>query len=351
MGGLKAPASSLCSDSGCSIEAQAAALRAGCRGSEITNPQGLGTQSYPSTASHQFCSETNPLLCVTLSRNDPATFANFSTTYPAGCETDMSSECEGEWATIFGVWANAIDAPYNSTPPLHTVDCTVQFGNVTITQNGGASPVIDRDSFVKSSQTEIELGAAENAWRRIYTSEGTQSPYTFGAVQGGADGANTLYQDNTLALLLLHYADSTGADATAVARNIEANFDTGTLFAFSRSPESATITTTTTTSQSTWHYNPLFLIVLAIPILAMIAALWGRWRVGNDEDVVTYLPIDIARRGPVDYLVEGGVSEHGEPLMVKPEKRDEETLVWGVKGPESPTGERAKVRIVTSGMF
>lgn len=264
--------------------------------------------------------------------------------------SDLAPGCEGQWSTIFGAWVNAIDAEYNSTRPINIVDCAVLFGNVTITQAGGASPKIHRDSFAKSSQTFMHLGAAETAWRRIYTSEATQSPYSFAAQQGGASGANTLYED-TLALLLLNYADGTGADAAEAASTIEANFDMGALFAFARTPHAASVTTRVDKTVNVWEYDTRFLAVLAIPMLAMVTVLWGRWRVGDAEDVVTYRPIDIARRGPVDHLVEDGEDGADEPSLGYDGVDDEKTLVCGVKWPESPTGGKPMVRIMTAGTF
>lgn len=80
MGGLQAPASSLCSSSGCRVEARAVALQAQCQSRTMANSRGMGMQSSLTAASLDFCSDINSGLCVTLLRSDPATFANFSTT-------------------------------------------------------------------------------------------------------------------------------------------------------------------------------------------------------------------------------------------------------------------------------
>lgn len=174
IGGLQAPASSLCSGSGCHVEARTAALHAQCQGRETSNIDRLGMLSYPNTAESEFRSDINAAMCVTLSRNNPATFVISTSGYPAGCETNRSSGCDGEWATIFGARVNAVDASSNSTLPINLVDCAIQSGNTTVRQPGGGSPMLDRDSFETSTQTSLELGAAHNAWRGIYTSEAEQ---------------------------------------------------------------------------------------------------------------------------------------------------------------------------------
>ena len=345
--GLSAPPSKVCTNTTCHMEARAASIRAQCKAQQLPNPKQLGTQSFLSTTKAELCSDINPDVCVTLVKSDPATFAAFTTGYPRHCD-GYGQQCPGRWATLFGAWVNAVDAPYNATLPINIVDCSLTFGNVSIEGTGGRSPTIKPSSFVLSSMNYNDLPAGAYEWRRIYTEQpNTYSPYSFSGVAGGAAGADTLY-NNTLGLLLLNYADAKGSTALEVASQIEANFEYGTLFAFSREPHAAHLIITSETNVAMWHYNAKVLAILVVPLLATLLVMWRRWSVGDDEIVIGYLPVDIAKKGPV---------EPAEILEKNPywtlrrhetdSDREERTLVWVSSTDESSLDQMTKGRLIT----
>lgn len=297
MSNVTAPASSLCTTDGCSATASAASIQAVCNSYELDNTDKVGTQSS-SAVTNILCSRINPQLCLTLSKNNPATYANFTTALPPSCE-DSLNPCVGVWSTIFGVWVNVLDPSQDTKLPINVVDCTLSYGNVTISQNGSSTPQLDRSSFVQSTHLLAEYGSAPMFWRRIYNDWPTiQSPYTFAGAAGGVS-SNSLYEA-TLGLFLINYA--AGDSAQTVASRIEANFDMGTLFAFARAPGAASVTLRTDTRAPVWVYNKKVLAILVVPLLATLLSLWGRCAVGDDETVIGYNPVGIAMRGPVEGL-------------------------------------------------
>lgn len=296
MSNVSAPASSLCLDPSYQIKTSASSVRADCNFYQLDNPDRIGTEGPGTGLSREFCSNINPNLCQTLSRSNPTTFANFTTGPGPGCSDGNDSKCVGPWSTVFGVWVNVIGSTQSAALPVNKVDCVLSYGNATILQRGGNTPELSRQTFVKSRYPHVAFGYAVTAWHRIYNElPALTSPYKFSGAAGGA-ASNSLYQF-PLGLLLLNYA--TGDSAETVARRIEANFDTATLFAFARAPEAADRTITHTTSTSIWVYDPTALAILLVPSIATVLELWGRWRVGDDKTIIGYNPIEIARRGLV----------------------------------------------------
>lgn len=327
MNNVSAPASFLCLEPSCQIKASGSSVRADCNFYQLDNPDRIGTEGPGTGLSREFCSNINPNLCQTLSRSNPTTSANFTTGAGPGCSDGNDLKCVGSWSTVFGVWVNVIGSTQSAALPVNKVDCVLSYGNATILQRGGNTPELSRQTLVKSRYPPVAFGYGVTAWHRIYNDlAALTSPYTFSGVAGGA-ASNRLYQ-SPLGLLLLDYA--TGDSAETVARRIEANFDTATLFAFAGAPEAADRTITYTTSTSIWVYDATALAILLVPFIATVLGLWGRWRVGDDKTVIGYNPVEIARRGLVQGL-SGFAARDVSPQADQNREEVEKLQVWGLK--------------------
>ena len=62
----------------------------------------------------------------------------------------------------------------------------------------------------------------------------------------------------------------------------------------------------------------------------MFFVMWRRWSVGDDDTVIGYLPVDIAKKGPVE--PEQKIQRKGLPGTLRRHEtdldREERTLVW-----------------------
>lgn len=282
MSNLSAPAAQVCTSPSCSITAKVAAIMATCGFDTHQNSTGSNSDSSNAT----FQSVSNPELYVTVSSGYPFTFVNFTTGYPSSCTFNYSDSCNGLWSNVFGAWINAVGE-------VHTVDCKLEYGNVTVSQISTSSPSLDRSSFSKSTFHLSRYDSAVSGWHRIYDDLADfNSPYTFTAMDGGQE--NTLYQ-NTFALFLLNYDK---ANSSSVASRLEGNFDAATLAAFARAPSASDIYTTITTSVQNWAYSKTVLAILLVPLLATVLAGWDRWIIVG-ETYLGYDPVGIAAIGPV----------------------------------------------------
>ncbi|KAL9623767.1 MAG: hypothetical protein Q9160_001998 [Pyrenula sp. 1 TL-2023] len=321
MANLTASILDVCRDDLCYIGARTTAILAKCQHTSYPNPDDIGLSSSDER-NYKFCSTLNPdIQCVTLVSSRPFTYANFTSSYHPECMPDSDSPCApGVWSTLFGVWVNGADTSSNSTHNLHTVDCLLTFGNVTVTQNGTNPPTMDRESFVQADWSYQGTGS----WfqlNRIYTESGSRnSPYTFDG-QAVGTGSNSLYAEPIGFYLLGEDANN---DAETVARQIERNFDRATLSAYARQANASDLTVTLSAETDIYVYRPRVLLILVIPFLATLLCGWGRWAVGDRDTVISYLPVEIARRGPVVGLPQGEVLENGQ------RKSLEKWKVWGV---------------------
>ncbi|EPE26447.1 hypothetical protein GLAREA_02360 [Glarea lozoyensis ATCC 20868] len=289
MSNLTAPSSSICESASCYVEALAPSIQATCTSRTLANPNDYGAIGQGVTSS-QLCSTLDPKLCVTLVKSNPATFANFSGGFSPACSS-ASNICAGVFSIIFGAW---VMRPGDVVPhDINTVECTLSYGNVTIIQNGQASPRLLRNSFIQSRYDTSQYPELVPL-KRIYTDSASNSPYTFSGVKAGT-GANTLYASSVGTLLL---DPAMNIPANIVAARIQSAFETSTLMAFSRSPTSSDLHFTYSQDYSYYVYDAKVLLILIAPLLGTILALWGRLWVGGRE-VVGYDVVGIARMGPV----------------------------------------------------
>ena len=292
MNNQSAPSPDICSgDPLCTARATVTAIRATCNATSTDNPDRVGISSERGIRSQTFCSTINPDICSTLISSSPYTYTNFTSGYPPDCNL-ISQRCSGSWSTIFGAYVNDPGSA-TSTSNLNMVDCALEFGSATITQSGRSTLSLIRDSFQKSHDQVMDISGIVQ-WRRIYTSEATQPPFTFSALATGT-GTNNLY-DSAVAYSLLGPAANASADL--VAARIEATFDMATLMAFSRAAAAADIAFERQVGTPVYGYDARVLLVLLVPALATVLSvcLGGRWRVGDAEDVVGYDPVEIVRR-------------------------------------------------------
>jgi hypothetical protein len=291
-----APAADVCAgDPLCTAHATVTAVQATCEGTATDNPDMIGTDSVANGLLNQtFCSTLNTDICTTLMRGSPFTYANFSAGFPANCDK-VGDKCPGAFATIFGVYVNDPGSSL-TTSTLNSVECALEFGTSTVSQIGFSTPSLVPGSFRKSTNQTSDV-IEMNSWHRIYTSEASNSPFTFDAIAVGT-GANSLFK-NPLAFSLLGRAANASADT--VANRIVKSFEMATLMAFSRRPSAADIEFKIRSRTSIYTYDPRVLLILLAPVLATVLSvcLGGRWRVGGAEEVVGYDPIEIAKRGPV----------------------------------------------------
>lgn len=166
---LTLPVAPVCLDSStgrtndCRITARSAALFASCTPQTLPNTDGMahvGCGPASGAESRNYCSTIVPDMCVNLTCGSPAVFANFRTGGDPPCwtpndRTPPPPQCDsipGTWATIFGVWVSGLEFGLGDTDTVNLVDCTVQYGNVTLSQNGSSPPILDRASFAVSKE-------------------------------------------------------------------------------------------------------------------------------------------------------------------------------------------------------
>lgn len=325
MSNLTASILDVCNGTSCHIEALTTAIKADCSWTTSENPNGIALIAGSRIPTYHTCSSSIPTHCVTLRSGSPNTYANFSSTWHPDCfPTSASASCEpGAWSSLLGAWVSGTDTTRDSTHDLHTVECLLTFGNVTVSQNGTNPPTLDRTTFVRAPWSIYDSSDASfRQMNRIYTESGAEnSPYSF---SGGAVGTgdNSLYRD-PLGYMLLG-TDAT-FDARTVAGQIERNFDRATLSAYARLADASMLTLTMEAEEDRYVYEEMVLLVLLVPLVATLLGAWGRWRVGGEEVVVGYSPVEMARRGPVVGLPTGEV-------LVEEQKREfGRWKVWGLR--------------------
>lgn len=333
MSNLSAPASTVCQSPSCQVSATIASLQANCNFSTHSVKSSTGTTPI--------CSKMNPSICVQMSGQNGE--SNFTTGIGDNRTCDVET-CPGQWCTILGVWTTS-GSSSDRRPDLNSVDCQVQYGNVSVSQTSGNRPEIVPDSFVKSvwnidgaPQDNISPSpsgySGQGLWWYCYLF--ASSPYEFETSLGG--GTDPIIRRYPMASMLLNYGGE--SDPSVVAKTIEKNFEMSTLLAFARAPDSADLVITTTERVQSWGYDPTVLAVLCVPLLATFLGLIGRMKVGSDDDVVGYDPVEIARRGPVmRRRMDMGGEE--EVLDYDSDGKDE-MEVWSVKRGE----EKRRVKFV-----
>lgn len=343
MSNLTASTSNICTDTNCQIRAWTNSLMAKCKYTSRPNPDQIGTimnSKLNDSMYLEICSDTRPDLCRSVGNlPDPdrtIVFANFTTTYHPDCplrsllSNTVIGCVPGAFATLFGVYVNDVIFNANATKAFNIIECSLQFGNVTITQDGISPPRLDRDTFQPApdtfTSTKYYLGWGFLAPvyalpGHVYNAAMIHSPYEF------VGNATRLATTNLYDSLLFYYL--LGKDATnppdRVARQIEKNFDRATLQAFAKLANASDMTVTTTSEDRRYVYDAKVLLILLVPLFATILSSIGRLRVGDADTIVTYSPVDIARRGPVSGLPQG--------RLLDTEERDrlEKLHVWGVK--------------------
>ncbi|KAM7208168.1 hypothetical protein V8F20_001448 [Naviculisporaceae sp. PSN 640] len=312
---LELPVTQVCSNNTCSVTTRSAALFAQCTSRTLANTeQRMGRTSCSNTYESQvplvenYCSTITPSLCANLTCGDPAVYANFLTGPDPSCEQTSgdylaNSTCNtlpGTWATIFAVWVGGTDSLSKKGNPniVNLVDCSIEYGNVTLSQKGAAPPTIDRSTFEKSQY--LLSGYSSNianvrqyVWHQAVNEATKNTPYDF-TLRLGSTGWNAMYLSAAAEGLL---GEGASNNAEYVARQIERNFDWATLAAFAREPNASDITRTITTTTRVYVFRPANLAILIVPLLGTLLACWGRLRVGSREEVPGYDPVAIARRG------------------------------------------------------
>lgn len=322
MAKLTASILDVCTDDHCHISALTTAIRAECESETSPNPNGVGLIDPGDLVEAQYCSTALPDLCVSLFRSSPNTYANFTSYYHPDCLLENLPCPPGAWSTLFGVWVSGTDTSRDSNYDIHQVQCLLTYGNITVTQNGTNPPNLDRDSFVQADWRLVDGYGSFYQMNRIYAESGREnSPYTFSGSAVGT-GDNTLYR-NPIGYELLGVDANNNAET--VARQIERNFDRATLSAYARQANASDLTITRATEESLYVYEPKVLLVLLIPLAATLLGVWGRWSVGDEDTVLAYSPIEIARRGPVRGLPQGEILAEAE------RERMRKWRVWGVR--------------------
>lgn len=319
MNNLSVPPASVCSGDGCRAAAYAAALQADCTfTSQVFDDWNTFEKEYfgSSSATRTRCSAFGNQTCVSLDHKNYSTLANFTSGPSNACSQVLRRECPaGDFAVIYGIWISQDYEDSNPPTKVHTVDCSVSYGKVTIVQDGQSTPSLDRTSFAKSEATlprsetvprVLSNGTTRNSskrtavwlWQNTYLrydldADESESPYTFHLGSGDLRIMDSL---GRYLLVLPNITEGMTDDTAMVARKIEANFDAATLFAFSRAPEAASVHITHTDHVNIWSYDPRVLAILIPPLLATILILCTRWRIYSDNVVIGYNPIAIARR-------------------------------------------------------
>jgi hypothetical protein len=275
-------------------------------------------------------------VCVeeNLSSNPKAQgFANFTTGASDQCEggqglstTDTDFKCPaGDFAVIFGAWNTGAGSAAGAF--LHRVDCHIQYGSISVSQNGSNPPTLDKRSFTMATEpiryddnfedgivideddppayTVLSSGMVWSWQMRYVLHDGdwangnepspglATNPYTFSTnlsiITGPTLGRTLLSSKGPIS--------SQTDNPDTVARDIEKNFDMATLQAFVRQPRAARLEILTTYEWLIWMYDYRALAILAVPLLATLLALSVCWRIASDDVVIGYNPIEIARRG------------------------------------------------------
>ncbi|EFQ96934.1 hypothetical protein MGYG_08859 [Nannizzia gypsea CBS 118893] len=286
---LNAPAAHVCNTSLCRANARMAGFQAICASDKIPNPDGIGLKpsSLKNARSQQFCSPKpgDRKVCVALESSDPETAAMFT--------NQRATESDGDFTTLFGAyvynWYIAQEQRF-----IYTVDCTVRYGWVNVTQVGSNPPEVIRSSFQVVSKDELPRGAGYLS--RIYGGDLlASSPWNF---SGGAYGANgEKIVTHPIGVALLGWKET--ANGPKVARRIERAWDMNNIFAFGRSIDRIDLSTTIEKRVNKYVYNKLALFILIVPFLASILGIWNRWHVLSDELMLGYDPVRIVRCGPL----------------------------------------------------
>lgn len=154
---LSLPVAPVCADDTCSVTARSAALFARCTPRTLPNSEyALRNTTYYAMGStvcdeqlvSDYCSTIVPSLCVSLTCSNPTIYANFITGPDPPCEIKpgefrFPSTCNiipGTWAIIFGVWVGGTNLGPSGghgdgngdRSVINTVDCTLEYGKVTI---------------------------------------------------------------------------------------------------------------------------------------------------------------------------------------------------------------------------
>lgn len=303
---FSAPVAPVCDQEACRVTTRSAALFATCTPRTLDNPRGMGLtvcSDRRSVGATDYCSELVPSLCANLTCGAPSVFANFVASRDKSCFAaeggSIPSGCgtvAGAWGTVFGVWVGGADLGMGDTSIINTVDCEILYGNVSITQTGSQSPLLDRDSFERSEYLLSDYAEPISNVRTFTWADNVKNNAFSFTLRVVGTGWNDLYL-NTIAYGLLGYDAVNSAESTA--RRIEGAFDFATLGAFARTPSASDMVVTLQSDTRMYVYNKLVLLILLVPLIATIAGTWGRWMVGSDDDVLGYSPLAIASRGPV----------------------------------------------------
>lgn len=101
-------------------------------------------------------------------------------------------------------------------------------------------------------------------------------------------------------------------DAESVTRDQEASSDAASLLAFAKAPHAASLNITTIEYSNRWAYKTKVLPVLAIPLLATFLVCSVYWRVYDDDVVIGYNPVGIAKRADEITTASNGKSDSGD---------------------------------------
>jgi hypothetical protein len=293
---LSAPASSVCTNSDCTVTALTASIHASCQTRSSAH-----AKMYASTLTNEtYSSSINPDASVVFSSGSPYIYANFTSWPSPSCEMSTPNPfcTPGTFAVIFGAFVNNTNDPRGPFY-LNTIDCLLTFGTVNVVQKGGNTPTLNRSSFAQNASS-VNIPNIIVPLHRIYVEAPYYtSQYAFLGATGTGDGADSLFENPLATLLLKPKANSS---AEQVADRIEKIFEMATLMAFAKAPGAADLTITTTGSTVVYVYERSVLAILLIPLVATVLGMWGRSKITGNDVFVGYDPVEIAKRGPVHGL-------------------------------------------------
>lgn len=323
---LSVPASDVCLHSDCFARIQATALRtvctsqsepfAWCRGEADCSSVNGDVDVTAVPANVTACSSIGSSVCATITseafQNAPA---NFTTGEIDVCFPEHNTKRAGAPAilqcptgtlgVIFGLWVGRQSSGRNDTFFVNAVDCRVEYGNITITQNGNNTPELVPGSFTISPTNlllfPLNVTTSTDNLRLAFSLLGAVNmPYDFTSDDLGQAGVS-LYEQ----LLVVSEPEANNAygpgpslnsNASQVADIIGRNFEMASMIAFVKAPRAAISEVTSTTRTTIWSYNRMVLAILAVPLLPTILVLCKRWKLANDDVMIGYDPMRIAER-------------------------------------------------------
>ena len=326
MNDLSVPASKVCDDASCAVVADVAALKADC----ITSTKWSSFDAFPNV-SFTSCSSFNKDLCLRQAVHPSADDSyNFTSGASAECETpyepssmddyvgypfeDLETCPVGDFATIYGGWVSSKHADFfMGSTTGHTaciVDCKVQYGTATVSQNGSGAPTLEKHSFTKADSAFLSQRGSYTGlrtdWLSLYRASADDayakvSPFKF-ASRGFSNAtlspltAYLLFPDEARDSNQRFSSTVFTNDTLRVARDLERAFDVATLLAFARVPGAASQQVTRTKRIQRWTYDERVLTILVIPMVATALVVCEHWRIHGNNVVIGYNPLEIARR-------------------------------------------------------